>query len=146
MTNTETKTPAKTVNVAVGVIIKVEPSTQQTMYFVCRREAHQHQGNKWEFPGGKIEADETIAHALKRELAEEIGIKVITSTPLTLIEFSYPDKRVKLHVHMVTQFDGQAHGAEGQVSQWVDFSTLSMLDFPEANQSIIQDLKQQVML
>lgn len=123
------------VNVAVGVI------TKDDLFFVCRRKAHQHQGNKWEFPGGKLEADETVEQALKRELLEEIGIDVFSSTALTTIEFTYPDKSVKLIVRVVQDFSGNPHGAEGQESKWVDFEALTLLDFPAANQKIIQSLE-----
>ena len=135
------------VNVAVGVVVQnkqnmsTAPDKKHLSFFVCRRKAHQHQGNKWEFPGGKIEAMETAAQALKRELSEEIGIQVLGSTTLMNIEFHYPDKHVNLHVRMVDNFTGEAHGAEGQESQWVDFSTLKSLNFPEANQQIIQALQ-----
>lgn len=134
------------VNVAVGVIVQGMQNSQTAhkheplQFFVCRRQAHQHQGNKWEFPGGKIETNESAEQALIRELNEEVGIQVLSSTPLTNIEFKYPDKHVKLHVRMVVDFSGNAHGAEGQESQWVDFHTLSSLDFPKANVKIIKAL------
>jgi 8-oxo-dGTP diphosphatase len=124
----------KIVNVAVGVVKK------QDLYFVCRRLAHQHQGNKWEFPGGKVDPGETVEQALKRELKEEIAIIVTASTPLMKIDFAYPDKQVSLHVHIVEAFTGEAIGIEGQESQWVDFETLKTLDFPEANKAIIDKL------
>jgi 8-oxo-dGTP diphosphatase len=126
----------RTVNVAVGVI------TKDNLFFVCRRKAHQHQGNKWEFPGGKLEADESVEQALKRELREEIGIELVSSIPLITIEFNYPDKHVNLLVQVVQRFTGTAHGAEGQESKWVNFSELRLLDFPAANQQIIQKLEE----
>lgn len=125
----------KEVNVAVGVI------TKDKLFFVCRRKAHQHQGNKWEFPGGKVDPGETPEHALVRELSEEIAIHAMHYSPLTQIAFSYPDKQVKLHVYVVDKFSGTAIGAEGQESRWVTLSELLDLDFPEANQKIIQLLK-----
>lgn len=124
----------KSVNVAVGVI------KQDEQYFVCRRQAHQHQGDKWEFPGGKVDINETVVNALKRELKEEIGIDVQQAQHLLDINFDYPDKTVNLHVYLVTDFKGQAHGAEGQQSQWVTKDVLFTLDFPSANQAILAHL------
>lgn len=126
---------SKTVNVAVGVI------ERDRQFFVCRRHRNQHQGGKWEFPGGKIEAGETAKAALQRELKEEVGISVLGCEDLLMVEFSYPDKSVCLHVMLVREFTGSAYGAEGQDSQWVDFSQLCQLDFPDANQKIITKLK-----
>lgn len=128
----------KTVEVAVGVVVQ---NTQTPKFFVCKRSANQHQGNKWEFPGGKVEANESADEALARELLEEIGIQVIVCSPLTVITFNYPDKCVKLIVKLVSEFGGIAHGAEGQESKWVDFKTLKTLEFPEANQAIIEKLQ-----
>lgn len=124
----------KHIQVAVGVITKDEK------YFVCRRLAHQHQGNKWEFPGGKIEESETPKGALSRELLEEVGIQTLQAQALTNIAFTYPDKKVSLHVFLVSDFSGQAYGAEGQESKWVTFDELHSLDFPDANAAIIKVL------
>ena len=125
-----------TVKVAVGVVVR------EQQFFVCRRFSHQHQGGKWEFPGGKVESDETVPEALKRELKEEIGILTSACEPLLDINFSYPDKTVTLNVMLVTAFEGEAYGAEGQESQWLDFEQLQKLDFPAANVKIIEKLKE----
>ena len=124
----------KAINVAVGVIKK------QDKYFVCRRLAHQHQGNKWEFPGGKVDAGETIEQALYRELKEEIGISACNATTLTQIDFNYPDKNVSLHVFLVSEFSGSPTGLEGQESIWVDYESLCKLEFPDANRIILEKL------
>lgn len=126
----------KHIQVAVGVIIKND------LFFVCRRQAHQHQGNKWEFPGGKLDQGESAEDALKRELAEEVGISITTSEHLMEIEHNYPDKKVSLHVYIVSDFAGEPYGAEGQESAWFHFNSLKNLDFPEANQNIIEKLAQ----
>ncbi|MCG7547239.1 8-oxo-dGTP diphosphatase MutT [Pseudoalteromonas sp. Of7M-16] len=124
----------KVVNVAVGVIEK------QAQYFVCKRSDEQHQGGLWEFPGGKVEDNESVEQALSRELAEEIGIQVERSEHLITIEHDYGDKQVCLVVHVVKAFSGEATGLEGQPSQWVNFEQLKTLDFPSANVAIIDAL------
>ncbi len=52
----------KQVHVAVGVV------RRDNTFFICKRADHQHQGGKWEFPGGKVEAGESVEEALDREL------------------------------------------------------------------------------
>ncbi len=66
----------KAISIAVGVI------TKNNTFFVSRRNANQHQGNKWEFPGGKVDANEDVLTALCRELQEEIAIDVVSATPI----------------------------------------------------------------
>jgi 8-oxo-dGTP diphosphatase len=106
------------------------------------RSVHQHQGGKWEFPGGKVEQTETVQQALARELQEEIGINVKAAQPLLVIEHSYSDKAVKLDVWLVTEFTGTAQSLEGLENRWVQLDELEQLDFPEANRPIIDVLRQ----
>lgn len=127
----------KQIWVAVGVIYDPKMG-----YFICRRATHQHQGGKWEFPGGKVEQGETVQQALTRELQEEIGIDVKAAKPLLVIEHSYSDKAVKLDVWLVTEFTGTAQSLEGLENRWVQFNELEQLDFPEANRPIISVLRQ----
>ncbi|GAA80604.1 8-oxo-dGTP diphosphatase MutT [Pseudoalteromonas sp. BSi20495] len=122
------------VHVAVGVIKK------NNAIFICKRADEQHQGGLWEFPGGKVETGESVFVALKRELIEEVGLTIHSSSQLMVIEHDYGDKCVKLDVHVVSNFSGEAHGAEGQPSEWVAISELENYDFPEANAEIIEKI------
>ncbi|MFD1006878.1 MULTISPECIES: 8-oxo-dGTP diphosphatase MutT [Oceanisphaera] len=122
--------------VAVGVI-----ENSRGEIFICRRGASQHQANKWEFPGGKVEAGENVAQALARELAEEAGIVVQACQPLMQIEHDYGDKHVTLAIRKVTAFSGEPRGLEGQPSRWVPISELSQYDFPAANSPIVDMLQ-----
>ncbi len=121
--------------VAVGVI--QDPLGR---IFICRRPQAKHQGGKWEFPGGKVEAGETVQQALARELGEEIGIRVTALAPLLEIRHDYADKAVLLDVWRVTGFDGHPHGREGQVARWVSRAELAGYDFPEGNRAIVAQL------
>lgn len=125
----------KQVHVAVGVIKKDD------LIFIAKRHELQHQGGKWEFPGGKVEAGETVTQALARELNEEIGIDVQSSTPFLEIHHDYPDKSVHLDIHLVEEFDGQARHLEGQDHKWVAISDLNNYEFPTANVVIIEKLQ-----
>ena len=53
----------------------------QGRVLIARRPEHVHQGGLWEFPGGKLEADETVEVALRRELREEVGIEIVSARP-----------------------------------------------------------------
>ena len=128
----------KPVHVAVGVI--VDNTGQQTQYFLTKRLEHSHQGGKWEFPGGKVEKDETVAQALARELKEEVAIEVLSCQPLITINHDYYDKRVLLEVFIVDQYLGEPSAKEGQGQGWFTLDELQTLDFPKANQAIIDKL------
>lgn len=106
------------------------------------RPKNAHQGGLWEFPGGKLEPDETPAQGLIRELREELAIEPLASEPLTRISHDYGDKAVLLDVYRVDAYSGEPCGNEGQQIRWVAPKDLSDYDFPEANRSIIDWLSE----
>lgn len=126
----------KRVHVAVGVV------EQDGQILLARRHQHQHQGNLWEFPGGKVEAGETVQQALQRELREELAIEIdlAQTSPLITVEHDYQDKAVCLEVFRITAFSGEPLGQQGQPLQWVSVTELPTLDFPAANRAIIAAL------
>jgi 8-oxo-dGTP diphosphatase len=127
----------KPIEVVVGVIFRNDK------FFLTQRSTNAHQGGKWEFPGGKVEAAETIAQALARELKEEVAIDPLTCVPLLTIEHDYIDKQVCLKVYLVDNFIGEPKALEDQQQQgWFSLAELACLDLPSANTKIIEKLKQ----
>ena len=123
----------KTVHVAVGVIVNAD-----NHILIALRPTHVHQGGLWEFPGGKVEADETVQQALARELREELGVESTEFRPLVEIRHDYEDKSVFLDVWWVDSFEGQATGLEGQEVRWVSADQLGSYAFPAANKPIVE--------
>lgn len=123
------------IQVAVGIVtdkkkrVLVGQRTVQDQYF-----------QKWEFPGGKLELGETPEQALTRELHEELGIKVLASSPFLTLDHDYPDRSVRLSVLKVTRFSGNVRSRERQALRWVSLETISTLDFLSGNQFIIERL------
>ncbi|WNC68057.1 8-oxo-dGTP diphosphatase MutT [Thalassotalea nanhaiensis] len=124
----------KRVHVAVGVIYKDQ------QFFLTKRLEHTHQGGKWEFPGGKVENDETVHEALHRELKEEIAIDTLAIRPLIEISHDYSDKHVLLEVFLVDQFLGEPTAQEGQQQGWFKKGELTTIDFPKANTPIVNKI------
>ena len=122
----------KRVHVAAAVIRGTDGKI-----LIARRADSQHQGGLWEFPGGKVEAGESVEMALGRELQEELGITVESARPLIKVQHDYPDKQVLLDVWEVSSFTGQPHGAEGQPLAWVTQRELADYEFPAANEPIV---------
>lgn len=125
----------KRIEVAVGVVYN-----KQGQVLVGQRVVKDRYFQKWEFPGGKLEAGETVEQALVREFLEETSIRILSSKPLMLVEHDYPDRHVRLHVHTITHFEGDADSQEGQALKWVSLQELNGLDFLQGNQVILEKL------
>ena len=127
---------AKVIHVAVGVILR------EQQILLALRSAKQHQGGKWEFPGGKVEQGETVQQALTRELQEEVAIELTQCQAFMQLEYAYPEKTVLLDIYLVTDFSGEPHGREGQPLRWVSIAELSDIAFPDANKPIVERIQQ----
>jgi len=123
---------SKLVHVAAAVI-----KNSAGEIFIAKRPDDKHQGGLWEFPGGKVEPGEAVETALARELEEELGIQIKAATPLITIPYHYPDKSVLLDVFVVSKFDGEPFGREGQPVKWVSDDQLREHQFPAANKPIV---------
>ncbi len=95
----------------------------------------------WEFPGGKVEPDESPRVALARELHEELGIDVITAQPWFTHQHRYPDKTVLLDMWLVLDFSSEPMSKENQTLRWVTYNDMLSLRLLEGNWPIIERLR-----
>jgi 8-oxo-dGTP diphosphatase len=108
--NLESRRP---VDVAVGVLID-----RDGRFLLTSRPEGKVYAGYWEFPGGKIEAGETVAQALQRELHEELGITIGAAQPWQVEIVDYPHARVRLHFCKVFDWHGEFQMREGQSMVW----------------------------
>ncbi len=127
---------ASRIHVAVGVLID-----SKGCVLLTRRLKGAHLAGYWEFPGGKVEAGESVQTALARELEEELGTCIGETVPLMTVSHDYGEKQVLLDVHQVKDWNGEPHGAEGQPLAWVDAGLLDEFQVPEANSEIMVQVK-----
>ncbi|HHT0591705.1 TPA: 8-oxo-dGTP diphosphatase MutT [Legionella anisa] len=121
------------ISVAVAVIID-----EQQRILITQRPFHLPHGGCWEFPGGKLEVNESPESALIREIKEEIGIEVQHYKLLGEVKHQYSDKSVKLIIFVVSQYIGEPLCLEGQLAmKWVYQHELISEHFPEANREVI---------
>jgi 8-oxo-dGTP diphosphatase len=124
------------IHVAVGAL-----QAGDGRILVSKRPDGAHQGGLWEFPGGKLEAGESVSDALARELYEELGVRLRHSQPLIRLRHDYGDRRVLLDVHRVLAFTGEAQGCEGQPLRWLHPAAMQAAEFPAADRPIINALR-----
>ena len=101
------------VQVAVGVLLQADGA-----FLLTSRPPGKVYAGYWEFPGGKLEADETVQQALARELHEEIGIDIEDCTLWKVERVDYPHALVQLNFCRVTRWRGTLQMREGQSYAW----------------------------
>jgi 8-oxo-dGTP diphosphatase len=108
---------------------------------IAERPAGKHLAGLWEFPGGKIDHGEKAFDALRRELAEEIGIAVERAEPLISVPWSYPGKSIVLDAWTVEAYAGRAVAREGQALRWIAPEQLDDWPMPPADVPIVHALQ-----
>lgn len=101
------------VEVAVGVLIRPDAG-----FLLTSRPPGKVYAGYWEFPGGKLEAGETVTDALRRELREELGIDVLDVQPWRSTVVDYPHALVRLNFCKVRAWTGALQMREGQSCCW----------------------------
>jgi 8-oxo-dGTP diphosphatase len=104
---------ASPVNVAVGILMKPNGDV-----LLGQRPQGKPYAGYWEFPGGKVEQDESILDALKREFMEELGVQIIQAEPWCGVEYIYPHAHVRLHFYIAREWRGEPQSLEGQAFAW----------------------------
>jgi 8-oxo-dGTP diphosphatase len=125
--------------VAAGILLD-----SQQCFLMGQRPVGKPYAGYWEFPGGKVEAGETLFQALQRELQEELGITIHDSVDLMMIEHDYPHAYVRIHVSVIRDWTGEPTGCENQALSWQDLNRDQLTVDPllPAALPMIQQLKQ----
>ena len=103
------------VDVGVGVLFRPDGA-----FLLTSRPEGKVYAGYWEFPGGKLEAGETVEQALARELHEELGVEVDPTEVIRWREqlVDYPHALVRLHFCKVMEWQGEMTMREGQSFAW----------------------------
>ena len=109
-------------------------------FLLAQRPAGKVYAGYWEFPGGKVEAGETVEHALARELHEELAIDVERSYPWLTRDYDYEHARVRLRFRRVTRWSGELHGREDQRFSWERIESVGVSPLLPANGPILRAL------
>jgi 8-oxo-dGTP diphosphatase len=108
---------------------------------VGQRTPEQSHPLQWEFPGGKVEAGETPARALIRELEEELAIRVTSCTEVERYEYAYPSKKpIELIFLRVIAFEGEPRNLIFHELRWQSSGALHELDFLDGDREFLDGL------
>jgi 8-oxo-dGTP diphosphatase len=127
-------TPAKTLMVTAAVI------ERDGKVLIAKRKKGWRFAGKWEFPGGKIEPNETPEECLHRELREELDIETKIGDFFCSSTYAYPHATVQLLVYRAFHVSGEYTLHDHQEIRWVLPEDLRRYDFPEADDLVIEKL------
>ena len=134
------KKPVPHYTIAVGVIYK------NSLILIDKRPPEGLLGGLWEFPGGKQEAGESLEQALRREVREELGIRVEVKQLLATVDHAYSHFRIRLHAFECAYVSGDIRCHHCTEFRWVRPEDLNRYAFPAANNKIIQALREHVQI
>lgn len=107
---------------------------------IAQREAGSHMEFRWEFPGGKLESDETPEECIIREIKEELDIDIEVLDIYKVVKFKYDEKDVLLLCYLCRILKGEGRTLECNDFRWVSREELPSYDFVPADKPIVEKL------
>jgi mutator protein MutT len=128
-------TNERLIEVSAGLVFR------NGLLLITKRKQSVHLGGLWEFPGGKIECDETSEDCLRRELREELGIEVEVHELIETIQHDYPEKSVRLKFFRCSLLRNEPAPIGCEEIAWSDAEDLANYEFPAADARLLEKLK-----
>ncbi|MFA5633835.1 MAG: (deoxy)nucleoside triphosphate pyrophosphohydrolase [Candidatus Dojkabacteria bacterium] len=125
------------INVVAGIL------RDQDKVLIGQRPKGKHQEYKWEFPGGKLEENESPENALKREFREELGIDIEIDHFLCEVIYKYSKMEVKVKAYFISTTDKDIKKLEHESILWVPLNELKQYDLVSADVFIVDKILEQ---
>lgn len=98
----------------------------------------------WEFPGGKMEPEETPVKALKREIYEELSTEISVDKFLYTVEYDYPRFRLKMHCYLCSLLTDTLHLNEHEAAKWLSIDNLDSVKWLPADKIVLEVIKSKI--
>ena len=129
----------KTIRVVAAVITTIDE--KGNIQFLATQRGYGEFKDKWEFPGGKIEDGETAEEALKREILEELDMKISVGDRIKTVEYDYPTFHLSMDCFICEIEEGTPILKEHEAARWLDKSSLTSVEWLPADIEIVQILQ-----
>ena len=132
--------PMKEMEVSAAVIVR--KNAEGLREVLCGQRTKGHHKDKWEFPGGKVEAGETLTDAVLREIKEELGCAICVKKQLATVKTSYQGEAVSVSFFLCELCEGQADvvPVEYKKTVWLNRETLRTVDWLEADLEVLKEV------
>ena len=132
--------PAKNKTLTKKIEVSAAVLQRNGKIYIQQRPQKGLMGGLWEFPGGKLEKDESPEDCLEREIKEELGVQVTIKQKILTIKHSYTQFRVTLHVFTCGLKSGRINATSCDQWKWVSLKKINQYPFPAANVKILKYL------
>lgn len=130
----------KQITVSGAIIIRTNPQTQQTELFATQRGYGDWKG-WWEFPGGKLEENESPEHCIEREIQEELATKVKTEKIIGVVNYDYQEFHLTMHCILCTIISGELKLLEHEAAKWLTKENLHSVKWLPADEIILPEIE-----
>ncbi len=129
----------KTIRVSAAVIFRTD--SDGTMQFFATQRGYGEWKNWWEFPGGKIESDETAEQAVIREIREELAAEIRVEKKLCTVEYDYPAFHLVMECFLCSVVSGNLTLLEHENAIWLSAEKLKSVKWLPADEKILEKIK-----
>lgn len=130
----------KSINV-VAAIIHRQSKTNTKQIFTTQRGYGEFKDG-WEFPGGKIEENETPENAIVREIKEELDTEIIVEQEIGTIEYDYPTFHISMKCFWCSIKKGELKLLEHEDAKWITLTDVDTVDWLPADREILPKIKE----
>ena len=125
------------------IVVSIALINNYDQVLIAKRPNDKHLAGFWEFPGGKVEKDETPENALIREVKEELNVNINNKciAPVSFSEFDYRNFHLLLLLYICRRWEGEPLTMEKNELKWVKPSNLRKYKMPPADDSLIYSLQ-----
>ena len=125
------------------LVVSIALIDNHDQILISKRPAKKHLSGYWEFPGGKVEKNETPENAIIREVKEELNIDISNKciAPLSFSEFDYKKFQLLLLLYVCRRWEGEPKSMEKNEIKWVKPNMLRHFKMPPADDSLIYNLQ-----
>ncbi len=129
----------KYVRVVAAIIVEERPEDGRKTVFATQRGYGEYKDG-WEFPGGKVEENETPQQALKREIREELDTEIEVEDLIDSIEYNYPKFHLSMDCYLCKVKKGTLTLKEHEAARWLDKDSIDSVDWLPADMWLIEDI------
>ena len=125
------------------IVVSIALIDNDDQILISKRPEKKHLSGYWEFPGGKVEKNETPENAIIREVKEELNVNINNKciAPLSFSEFDYKKFQLLLLLYVCRRWEGEPMSMEKNEIKWVKASMLRQFKMPPADDSLIYSLQ-----